>query len=56
MATENNSMYGQTSITRLKGPDQVRKKAGVIFGTNDMSGANHAVFERWGSGGGLREN
>ena len=45
MATENNSMYGQTSITRLKGPDQVRKKAGVIFGTNDMSGANHAVFE-----------
>lgn len=37
--------YGQGSITSLKGADQVRKKASVIFGTNDKMGAFHGVYE-----------
>lgn len=35
---------GQT-IKSLKGPDQVRLRPGVIFGSNDLVGCQHAVFE-----------
>lgn len=37
--------YSENSIVELKGPDKVRKKAGVIFGTNDERGAAHAIYE-----------
>lgn len=37
--------YGQSSIAVLKGADQVRKKASVIFGTNDEDGAAHGIYE-----------
>lgn len=40
-----NSHYDDKSIRSLKGPDQVRKKAGVIFGTNDEKGAAHSIYE-----------
>lgn len=39
------SNYDDNSITSLKGPDRVRKKAGVIFGTNDERGAAHSIYE-----------
>lgn len=39
------SNYNDSSIVALKGPDQVRKKASVIFGTNDERGAAHSVYE-----------
>jgi len=39
------NVYGQDSITSLKDEEQVRKKPSVIFGTNDMAGAAHGVYE-----------
>lgn len=39
------SDYGQSSISSLKGADRVRKRPGVIFGSADINGAIHAVFE-----------
>ena len=37
--------YGNESITALKGADRVRKRPGVIFGSNSLEGCEHAVFE-----------
>ena len=38
--------YSNTSITSLKGADRVRKRPGVIFGSDGLEGCQHAVFER----------
>lgn len=37
--------YGNDSITALKGPDKVRLRPAVIFGTSGIEGCQHAVFE-----------
>ena len=37
--------YGNESITMLKGPDKVRKRPGVIFGSDGLEGCEHSVFE-----------
>lgn len=37
--------YGNESITSLKGPDQVRKRPAVIFGSDGIEGCQHSVFE-----------
>ena len=37
--------YGNDSITSLKGEDRVRKRPGVIFGSDGLDGCEHAVFE-----------
>lgn len=37
--------YGNESITKLKGPDQVRFRPGVIFGSDGLDGCEHSVFE-----------
>ena len=36
--------YGNESITTLKGPDQVRKRPAVIFGSDGIEGCQHSVF------------
>ncbi|MCL2109512.1 MAG: toprim domain-containing protein [Oscillospiraceae bacterium] len=41
--TANN--YGDHSLKALKGPDQVRKRPGVIFGSDGIEGCQHSVFE-----------
>ena len=37
--------YGNESISTLKGADRVRKRPGVIFGSDGLEGCEHAVFE-----------
>ncbi len=37
--------YGNESITQLVGADRVRKRPGVIFGSNGVDGCEHSVFE-----------
>ena len=37
--------YDNTSISALKGADRVRKRPGVIFGSDDLEGCIHGVFE-----------
>lgn len=37
--------YGNESISSLKGADRVRKRPGVIFGSNGIDGCQHSVFE-----------
>ena len=37
--------YGNESISQLKGADRVRKRPGVIFGSDGLDGCQHAVFE-----------
>ena len=37
--------YDNESITSLKGADRVRKRPGVIFGSDGLEGCQHAVFE-----------
>lgn len=37
--------YGNDSISQLKGADRVRKRPGVIFGSDGLEGCQHAVFE-----------
>ena len=39
------SEYGNTSISQLQGPDRVRLRPGVIFGSDGLDGCEHAVFE-----------
>ncbi len=39
------SQYGNESISSLKGADRVRKRPGVIFGSDGLEGCEHAVFE-----------
>ncbi len=43
--TKNQKKYGDQSIRALKGPDRVRKRPGVIFGSNGLEGCQHSVFE-----------
>lgn len=38
-------VYDNESITMLKGPDKVRKRPGVIFGSDGLDGCAHSVFE-----------
>ena len=38
-------IYGNESIAMLKGADRVRKRPAVIFGSDDLVGCEHAVFE-----------
>ncbi len=40
-----NEQYGNSSISMLKGEDRVRKRPAVIFGSDDLEGCKHAVFE-----------
>lgn len=42
---KNTQDYGNESITMLKGPDKVRKRPGVIFGSDGLDGCEHSVFE-----------
>ena len=37
--------YGNDSISSLKGADRVRKRPGVIFGSDGLEGCQHAMFE-----------
>ena len=45
MATKASKSYGNESISSLKGADRVRKRPGVIFGSDGLEGCEHAVFE-----------
>ena len=45
MAKERKQAYGNDSISALKGADRVRKRPGVIFGSDGLEGCEHAVFE-----------
>ncbi len=38
-------VYGNESISALKGADRVRLRPAVIFGSDDIVGCQHAVFE-----------
>jgi DNA gyrase subunit B len=40
-----NGVYGNDSISALKGADRVRKRPGVIFGSDGIEGCQQAVFE-----------
>lgn len=42
---KNKVEYGNESISSLKGADRVRKRPGVIFGSDGLEGCEHAVFE-----------
>jgi len=42
---EKKQNYGNDSISALKGADRVRKRPGVIFGSDGLEGCEHAVFE-----------
>lgn len=37
--------YGDQSIVMLKGPDRVRKRPAVIFGSDGLEGCEHSFFE-----------
>jgi DNA gyrase subunit B len=39
------SEYGNESISSLKGPDRVRLRPGVIFGSDGLEGCQHSFFE-----------
>lgn len=39
------AVYGDESITSLKGADRVRKRPGVIFGSDGLDGCEHSFFE-----------
>ena len=45
MVTAKPQEYGNESISQLKGADRVRKRPGVIFGSDGLEGCEHAVFE-----------
>jgi DNA gyrase subunit B len=38
-------VYDDTSISSLKGADRVRKRPGVIFGSDGLAGCQHSFFE-----------
>lgn len=40
-----NTQYGNDSISSLKGADRVRKRPGVIFGSDGLEGCEHSIFE-----------
>ena len=37
--------YDNESISSLKGAERVRKRPGVIFGSDDVDGCAHSIFE-----------
>lgn len=39
------AVYNEESISQLKGADRVRLRPAVIFGSDDIEGCEHAVFE-----------
>ena len=43
--TKSTARYGSDSISQLEGADRVRKRPGVIFGSDGRDGGEHAVFE-----------
>ncbi|MDD4716056.1 MAG: toprim domain-containing protein [Oscillospiraceae bacterium] len=45
MTKRNTKTYGNESISSLKGADRVRRRPGVIFGSDGLDGCQHAVFE-----------
>jgi len=45
MAKKTKPDYGNDSISSLKGADRVRKRPGVIFGSDGIEGCQHAFFE-----------
>jgi len=45
MAEAKKHNYGNESISSLQGADRVRKRPGVIFGSDGLEGCEHAVFE-----------
>jgi len=45
MKANDRAQYGNDSISALKGADRVRKRPGVIFGSDGIEGCQHAVFE-----------
>ena len=45
MAKTSKPSYGNDSISALKGADRVRKRPGVIFGSDSVEGCQHAFFE-----------
>ena len=44
-AKRKNTQYTNESISALKGADRVRKRPGVIFGSDGLEGCQHSVFE-----------
>ncbi len=40
-----NALYNDQSIRALKGPDRVRKRPAVIFGSDGLEGCEHSFFE-----------
>ena len=45
MAKKVKQEYGNESISSLKGAERVRKRPGVIFGSDGLDGCQHAFFE-----------
>lgn len=45
MGTSQRSTYDNNSISSLKGPDRVRLRPGVIFGSDGIEGCQHSFFE-----------
>lgn len=45
MASKNQGTYNNDSISSLKGADRVRKRPGVIFGSDGLEGCQHSFFE-----------
>ena len=45
MAKKNSAVTTEQDIKMLKGPDRVRLRPGVIFGSDGLSGCEHSVFE-----------
>ena len=45
MAKKTQQQYDNSSISMLKGEDRVRKRPSIIFGSDDLEGCKHAVFE-----------
>ena len=43
--TDKRKSYNNESISALKGPDRVRKRPSVIFGSDGLEGSQHTVFE-----------
>ncbi|MBE6754320.1 MAG: DNA topoisomerase [Ruminococcaceae bacterium] len=39
------AQYGNESIVSLKGADRVRKRPGVMFGSDGIEGCEHSIFE-----------
>ncbi len=45
MAKARKEIYGNDSISQLKGAERVRKRPGVIFGSDGLEGCEHSAFE-----------